>query len=118
MTAIGGSRLWLLFLALPLVLLTVRTERLACSFDYCTYEWSHGLVVPLWMFDVKDRPPEVVRYGGYRERYFQAGIYARWGISPIISGSVGLGGPVIAIGAYVVAMRRKSRNAHQIKKAR
>jgi hypothetical protein len=106
-----ARKLLLASFALPLMLLTVRTEPARCGFDACGFEWSHGLVVPVWVLEIRDQPPDVAEFGGYRVRKFQAGIYTRWEIIPPLAAALlGFGGPLLAaFAAYLQARQRNKR---------
>ena len=91
-----------LAICLPFLMFEVRIEAAACSFDYCTYDWNKGLIVPLDFVYVAVGTNEVFPESNpplnTTLTQSQKGVYARQGIPVAIAALTGIAIPILLFG--------------------
>lgn len=91
-----------LALCLPFLMFEIRIEKAGCSFDYCTYDWDKGLIMPFRFVYVsvgtKDVFPQSNPPLNTTLTMSQEGIYAREGIPVAIAAVIGIAIPILLFG--------------------
>lgn len=114
---LASALLLMLAASLPVALLQFSVRPAKCSYDYCQWDWSVDLVVPLrFVYRVVDTN-EVVPIEhppmGVRLRNSQLGLYARPGVPKAVAVGLGIALPPILIwwAVWLLVPRRRKTGA-------